>query len=139
MTLILYFIGSPTVLTQLQSSSSWGAPVDTTCKPILDPATNQTVSDPFCRSTQNSNNNSVLGLMLLIIGAAGILAGLLLGFSAIYVMAIVILIGIMNFFVFPYGIFINTAILPPELGLPLLFFFNVLTVLGISDFVRGGA
>lgn len=77
--------------------------------------------------------------MLLMIAAAGILSSLLLGFSAIYVMAIIILLAILNFFVFPFGIFINDAIIDPYLQLPLLFVFNVLTVLGFTDFVRGGA
>lgn len=127
LTLILYFMGLPTVASMLYSSNSWGGAINPTCN-----------NDPLCSGTQNST--SIVGVILFGIGLAGVaLAGFLLGFSAIYVLALVIVVAILNFFVFPIGIFITPEIIDPYIGLPILFFFNVLEVLAITDFVRGGA
>jgi hypothetical protein len=127
LTIFLYFMGSPTIMDALESSNSWGNAIDETC-----------YADPLCES--KSNNNSYVGALLAVVGLAGVaLAGFLLGFSAIYVLALVIVVGILNFFVFPIGIFITPEIIDPYVGYPLLFLFNVIEVLAITDFVRGGA
>lgn len=127
LTIILYFMGSPSIITALQASNSWGSAINPTCD-----------NDPLCAS--KSNNNSIVGAMLAGVALAGVaLAGFLLGFSAIYVLALVIVIAILNFFVFPIGIFITPEVIDPYIGFPLLFLFNVIEVLAITDFVRGGA
>lgn len=131
LTILLYFMGLPTMYSVLSQSQSWdkGA-VNPTC-----------YNDPLCSQAQNkTNSQSFVGAVLIILGAAGVfLAGFLLGFSAIYVLAMVILVAILNFFVFPIGIFITPEIIDPYLGIPLMFLFNVIEVLAITDFVRGGA
>lgn len=126
---MLYFMGLPTMYSVLNDSASWGkGAVNPTC-----------YDDPLCSKSAQNNTNFV-GAVLVILGAAGVfLAGFLLGFSAIYILAMVILVAILNFFVFPLGIFITPEIIDPYFGIPLMFLFNVIEVLAITDFVRGGA
>lgn len=127
LTIVLYLMGLPTIMQVVGGSYSWGAPINETCD-----------NDPLCSNT--SNSSSIVGLIVGAIGLAGIaLAGFLLGFSAIYVLAMVIVIAILNFFVFPIGILITPEIVPTFIGFPLIFLFNVIEVLAITDFVRGGA
>lgn len=131
LTIMLYFMGLPTMYSVLNDSASWGkGAVNPTC-----------YNDPLCSQAQNKTNSSnIIGAILIIVATAGVfLSGFLLGFSAIYILAMVILVAILNFFVFPLGIFITPEIIDPYFGIPLMFIFNVIEVLAITDFVRGGA
>jgi len=127
LSVMLYFMGSPSIITALQASNSWGAAINPTCD-----------NDPLCSNA--ANNATIVGAIVGLIGLAGaVLVGLLAGFSAIYILALVIVVAILNFFVFPIGIFITPTVIDPYIGLPIIFLFNVIEVLAITDFVRGGA
>jgi hypothetical protein len=119
-------MGLPTIYSQLTGSNSWGKAINPTCD-----------NDPLC---SNEDNSTIVGAIVGLIGLAGaVLVGLLSGFSAIYILALVIVVAILNFFVFPIGIFITPEVIAPEIGYPILFVFNIIEVLAITDFVRGGA
>lgn len=135
LTIVLTILGAPTVISQLNGSASGGGKV----VPITCKANDQTCLQLNPTSFVSASNNWLLGAMLVVLAAAGILANLLLGFSAIYVLPIVIIIALMNFFVLPYGIFINPAIIDPSLGIIIIFLLNVFQALAVADFVRGGA
>jgi hypothetical protein len=59
------------------------------------------------------------------------------GFAAVYIIAAEILIAVLAYFIFPFGFLINPN-LSPFLSYPLMFIFNVILVLAVVDFVRGG-
>jgi hypothetical protein len=83
--------------------------------------------------------NVVLGSALAWILLAGGLAALITGFSAIYVIPIILLLAFLNFFIFPLGfVFGGTDVVPDILKTPIIAFFNVLTVLAVTNFIRGG-
>lgn len=85
--------------------------------------------------------NAVLspsGLQLLLIGAVAALSSLLLGgFGSMYIVPMMLLLSILNLFVFPFS-FIVSASIPSYVSIPLVVFINLLTLLCITTFVRGG-
>lgn len=109
---------------------------------------NQTLSiscssgDPYCQNTPSSSNISIMWLLFAILLGAGVLAALLGGFSAMYIIPALIIIAIVNLVVMPYSFLFDPSI--PEsvfnfLFIPLIAIFNIITVLAVIDFVRGGA
>lgn len=89
--------------------------------------------DIYCNDPANRDGSNVLGIMIAVVAGASILVGLISGYSAIYIVPILILIAILNFFVFPLNFLYNY----PELTVPALAVFNVLTVLASTDFIKG--
>jgi hypothetical protein len=90
-----------------------------------------------------TDTNSVLGSFINVIvtgGAAvgiGLLVAFISGYSATYVIPILIIIAALQFFVFPLNFLMSEGI-PDIIAIPALFFFNILTVLAALHFVRGG-
>lgn len=77
--------------------------------------------------------------VLTTIGLAGLfVAALITGFSAMYLIPLLILLAILNLLVFPFS-FIFDGTMPVLISTPLILFFNFLTILTITNFVRGGA
>lgn len=87
--------------------------------------------DVFCTDT-----TVVIGAMIFIILSAGVLVTLVSGFSSFYIVPLLLLIAVLNFVVFPFN-FIMSA--PSSLAVPVMVFMNILTVLAVLNFVRGGA
>jgi len=74
------------------------------------------------------------GLLALALGAFA--SGFLQGFSANFIVPMLILIAFSQWFLMPVSwLFDNT--LPTPIQLPIVFIFNLLLVLSIVDFVRG--
>jgi hypothetical protein len=92
--------------------------------------------DPYCQ--QQQSQPSVLWIFLALLLGAFILATLLTGFAAMYVIPAIILIGVVNLVVLPYS-FIQTSGMPLVISIPLLVIFNFITVIASVDLVRGGA
>ena len=86
--------------------------------------------DLFCTS-----NATVIGAILLSIVLAGGLAALFGGFSAMYVIPIIILVGVLNFFIFPLDFLMHA---PDFIQFPLIALNNILTALAVTNFIRGG-
>jgi len=83
--------------------------------------------------------NVVLGSAFAWILLAGAFAALMTGFAAIYFIPILLLLAFLNFFIFPLDfIFSGSGVMPDLLKVPLIAFFNVLMVLAIANFIRGG-
>jgi len=88
-------------------------------------------------ATQATSNPamSVLIGMTLVAGTVGALFG---GFGSMYIIPMIILAAILNWFVFPLGFIVGTGVLPDFLSVPLVVVFNVLMILAVVTFVRGG-
>lgn len=89
----------------------------------------------------NAFINDTTGLILIgfvALIASGIISNLLgQGYSAIYIIPLLILMAVLNLVVFPMS-FITQSAMPDILKIILIVFFNLLTVLAIISFVRGG-
>lgn len=85
---------------------------------------------------QCQDQHVVVGATMFWLLLAGVLATLLTGFSAMYVIPIIILIAVLEFFMFPLSFLFS---LPDLLLHPILAFFNIITALSVINFVRGGA
>lgn len=78
------------------------------------------------------------------IGAALVVGGLLAisGFAAIYILAAVMLVVFLNLFIFPTSYIFTPDLMTNGFGetfsLPIKVFFNILLVLAVLSFVRGG-
>ena len=84
--------------------------------------------------------NNMLGVLSLAITTAVCLAILYVsGFSIIYIVPILLIQALLSFFIFPFGLFLNSSLLPNAIGIPLIFIFNVLMILAVADFIKGGA
>jgi len=70
-------------------------------------------------------------------GALGVVLSLILGYSAMYVIPLVMILVILNFFVFPVSELFGTLSEFSYLYIPIVVIYNVLTVLAIAHFVRG--
>lgn len=108
------------------------------CDTTLDTCTpSQTLSNQVLSSIFNSlsNNAAALGL----IGGAAIVSGLLLGgsFVIMYVGPILIFMAVANLVLLPTD-FLYTNALPIEIRMIVLGFLNLLLVLIIVAFIRGG-
>lgn len=87
------------------------------------------------------------GLLRIGIIFAGVtFAALLAGFSAMYIIPLALLIVTLNYFILPTSFLYDTctaatcaAIIPPEIKIPLFALLNILLVLAVLNFVRGGA
>jgi len=75
---------------------------------------------------------------LIAIGAAAIGATFLAGFAAVYILPIFILLVILNLLIVPFSLIFDPAI-DNFIRVPLLVFLNILQVLALVSFVRGGA
>lgn len=91
------------------------------------------------------NNLALAGVLGVLIAAAGLVA-IYTGFSAMYVIPMLILLAIANLLIFPVNFFIDsscTAIdssavcTPGLLGFPILLFLNIITILAFVEFIRG--
>jgi hypothetical protein len=79
---------------------------------------------------------AVIGLGLV----ASAATAMILGFSALFVIPIVMLIALLNFLVFPLS-FLVTAPNDPVASafyVPFVVFMNILCVLALASFIRGG-
>jgi len=89
------------------------------------------------------NNAAAAGLLGLAIAATSVAALILSGYSAIYLIPIIFLGAVLNLLVFPISSVLgqcNTTACstPPELSIPLIVFFNLLWLLTLLGFARGG-
>lgn len=77
-------------------------------------------------------------IALLGIGVVATLAvSLVAGYAAIYIIPMAILIMILNFVVYPFSFIIDPAT-PDIIKFPLVVFFNILSILALLSFIRGG-
>jgi len=66
------------------------------------------------------------------------IASLLLGFSAIYIIPLVMLFALLNYFAFPLSIIDAHDPMLGTFGMVIVVFLNLLSLLAITSFVRGG-
>jgi len=143
--LVLYFMGYTSVVSQYgslsglnTSTNSTSNLVGITCDSGKLPTGggNQTAIDYVQAQKDCPSNQFVFGaLFFVLIGAAAIIV-FVSGFSAIYIVPLLILMAIMQFFVMPMS-FILDASIPVEIRVALIVFFNMLTVLASIHFIRG--
>lgn len=122
----LFFLGyKPLMFTMLQC--------DTTA-PTCDPNVNYGYNALNNILTSIVTNPLVLGL-----AGIGIVSGILLGgtFAVVYVIPILILFAITNFVLLPTDFLLN-SVLPWEIKAIILGFLNLMLLLTIVSFVRGG-
>lgn len=123
--LILYFMGYAPIINIFNAKGA--SPLSISC-----PNT-----DKYCQQNNATNTGVVLGASILAILGATALGSLIIGYSAIFIIPIVLLIGLLNFFVFPLNFMMDPSF-PDIIKYPVLAFFNILTVLAVLNFVRGG-
>lgn len=75
--------------------------------------------------------------ILLGVAITGLVATLLGGFGAMYIFPILMLLTFANYLLFPLSFLLDQS-LPDIVKLPLIVLFNLLTLLTIITFVRGG-
>lgn len=75
--------------------------------------------------------------ILLGVAITGLVATLIGGFGAMYVFPIVMLLVFANYLLFPLSFLLDQT-LPDIIKIPLVVLFNLLTLLTIITFVRGG-
>lgn len=77
------------------------------------------------------------GLQLLLgIAVIGVVATLLGGFGATFLVPLLILLVVLNYVVFPISFLIDPNV-PAIIRIPAIIFINILTILSILDFIRG--
>lgn len=76
-------------------------------------------------------------ISLVIIAIAAAATTLILGYAAIYIIPIAMLIFIMNYVVFPFAFILDPST-PDMIRIPVTVFLNLITMMGILSFVRGG-
>lgn len=93
----------------------------------------QTIFTAMANATLDSQGTISAALAL---GAiAAVTTSLAVGFSSIYILPMVILIGIFNLLVFPFSFLLD---MPQVIAVPIVVLFNILTVLTVTNFIRGG-
>ena len=77
--------------------------------------------------------------LTLILGIAilGLLTTFIAGFGATYIVPMIILLVFINYIIFPISFVFDTR-MPDLIKIPLITFMNIITVLAIVHFVRGG-
>jgi hypothetical protein len=123
-TVIFYFLGYPPLLLRLFDSQGQFIDIGTLLKRLFD-------------SIATLSALATLGISL----AAAVLLTYFSGFGAIYILPLFLLVGFFNFFVFPVSFLLDPAnvAMPLEVNIILQVFFNVITILTIIDFIRGGS
>lgn len=116
----LYFIGYDNIISHFQEKGH--SPIILNCQE----------DDPFC-----NDNTVIIGSIIATIGLATAIATLVSGYSAIYILPIILLLGILNFVVFPLDFLMSIE--DPLIRFPVLGLFNLLLIISFLDFVRGNA
>lgn len=129
--LVLYFMGYTSVLLELFGNQG--------SKPIVLLCSEAEVGEG-CSGLINNMINAILNPtgMLAVVGLI-VAVALITGFSAMYLIPLLLLIAILDFVVFPFSFILDPATLPPEFGIPIIVLFNLLTVMAITNFIRGGS
>lgn len=70
-------------------------------------------------------------------GALGIVISALTGYSAIYIIPIILIYVFLNIFVFPFSVLLNPEVVPTEVAVILTVIINAISALGILSFIRG--
>lgn len=117
--LVLYYLGYGPIINIFTERGA--QPLSITCE----------TGETFC-----TDSTVVLGAIIAVTLGASVLVTLVAGFSAIYIVPLLLLIALLNFVMFPFD-FIMSA--PEAISIPILTLFNILTVLAVLNFVRGGA
>ncbi len=134
-TIVFYFLGYSSVNNILMQRGITFFSI--TCPPYSDTSSETSASNPYPLICPNTNGLIIIASFILAISFIGVLT-FLSGFSAVYVVAMVLLAVSVNFFVFP----ISSGIFDPNssiISTILVVIFNTLLVLAVLDFVRGGA
>ena len=130
--LVFFLMGFPSVAQQVEANG--GNPLT-----IMGVGNSSDVVNDI-RNNSGSSEGSIMGVIFgaTVFMAVGILS-FILGFSAIYIIPLLILIGMLNYFVFPIGMIFSSAQIPEVLSVSILFFYNFITVMAIVTFVRGNS
>jgi hypothetical protein len=92
--------------------------------------------DIYCQGTQDQP--SLLWGFIAVLLAAAILTIFLQGFAAVYIIPALFLVTFINVVVLPYSFIFDPA-MPDLIKMPLVALLNIITVLAVVDFIRGGA
>lgn len=87
---------------------------------------------------ETDNNILMAALFIGVLSIIGISISFLTGFGATYVLPMVILMAVLNFFIFPIN-FLFTDATPDIIRIPAVVILNILLVLAVLDFTRGNA
>lgn len=137
LSLVFFFLGYTSPLsavlanqgcTQAQIAAAQAAGTSLNC--IMD--TQSFITALASNITSSTSLNTLLG-----IAAVGFAISLLTGFTTIYLVPLIMLLVFLNYVVFPIS-FIADPLLPDFVKIPLFVFFNILTVMAMVSFIRGG-
>lgn len=121
--IVFYYMGARPIIDLVEKQG--GNPLKISCPD----------TDKFCTSTSGDGiiMAAILGAFSLGVAA---LAAFVLGYSAIYIIPIFILLAGLTFFVFPLDFVLNAGI-PDAVRYPMTLLFNVITVFAVISFIRG--
>lgn len=86
--------------------------------------------------TTDEAKGSVLGILMMGIGVSFVILSLVIGFSALYIIPMVLLFGVVYLFVFPMSWILDPS-MPEALIVIIAFVYNYLTLMAVLTFVRG--
>jgi hypothetical protein len=120
--IMLYLMGYQPIISQFES------------KGVLEPAIGTASLDSSGNPVSSSNTGYLTGLI--IAGCIGLswLIVALLGYSAFFIIPIIILTVFLDFFIFPTGFLTSLPGQWPFIG---VIFFNAMKILAVMNFVRG--
>lgn len=93
---------------------------------------NALINSMISNLTSDESLKLILGISIL-----GLLTSLVGGFGAVYIVPMILLLVFINYIIFPISFVFDTS-MPEIIKIPLITFMNVLTVLAIVHFIRGG-
>jgi len=120
---VFYLMGLDTPLVSLYDAQD-GQFIKLNCPPGDEDA----CDDTFLKMLAVTISLGVLGFVVLLIS----------GQAAMFVIPIMLVFVILNFFVFPFSTIFEAAAMPGEVAALLVVFLNGLTVLALMSFIRGG-
>jgi hypothetical protein len=134
--LVFYFMGAGPMV-QLYNQQGGGflklsCPADNLAYGSISNATGTYTNPPSaCTNTFFAQLSTVL-----LIGIGGIVAGILLGFSAMFIIPVMLLWAFITLFVFPFSFLLDPS-MPPMIIIPLTVILNAITGLALLNFIRG--
>lgn len=133
--LVFYFMGAGPMV-QLYNQQGGGflklsCPADTVTYGTVNATGTYTNESSQCQDTFFTQLVTIL-----VIGGLGIVLSLVIGFSAMYIIPLLLLWICINLFVFPFSFLLDPAF-PAEMLIPVTVIMNVLTGLALLNFIRG--
>jgi hypothetical protein len=129
--LILYFMGFTPIINILQSTT----PIDSK---LYKTTTTDGVTTIKAEDTLLDKNYTIGAIVFIAVGA-GVASAFLTGFAITYIFPMIIFMVVLNLFILPINFLVDPNIIPALIAYPILFIYNIITVLTLVTFIRSGS